>query len=128
VSDQSYWVLPDLSDYYLEDSWVLDVTARPGLLVLSLEVVLRETHAEHRPPKPGEQYCYRRARLIFPEVTTLAWSDQGREPARDASGEIDYGSVDALLVGDGRYSLFGDFGTIEISSAAPRIELAPEEA
>ncbi|WP_019137607.1 hypothetical protein [Cellulomonas massiliensis] len=126
MTDAAYWTLPALADYYLEDSWVLDVTARPGALVLRLDFVLLESHRAFTAPLPGEQYCYRSGVLRFPNVRRLTWSDQGRPPARDATGEIDYGSVDTLLIGDDRHSLVGDFGNIEVSSAAPVVELDDE--
>lgn len=122
VSD-NYWALPALVDYYLEDSWVLDVAAHPGELQLRLDFVLRESHPAFSRPKPGEQYCYRRGILHFREVRGLTWQGQGIKPSRDATGELDYGSVDTLLVDDGRYVIQGSFGEIEVVSDAPAVEL-----
>ncbi|QDP94742.1 hypothetical protein FOE78_01355 [Microlunatus elymi] len=120
-----YWDLPGLAEVYFEDSWVLDVIAQPGRVGLDMDIVLRESHPDYRPPAPGEQYCYRRGRLIFAQVRSLSWQDQGAPPATDASGDHDYGSIDEFEVEEGNFTLTGDFGTVRLTSAAPQIVWAP---
>lgn len=118
-----YWMLAGLADYYLEGSWVLDIVARPGSVTFSVDVVLRESHSAYRAPRAGEQYCVRRGRLSFDSVTALEWKDQGAPPARDATGEIDYGSIDHLQIVTTKSRVVGDFGTMEISGPPPIITL-----
>lgn len=55
-----YFDLRGFEAVYLEDSFVLGVTATPGLLVVDLDVVLTEDHPSYTPPPPEEHYCYRR--------------------------------------------------------------------
>lgn len=119
----AYWDLPNLTEIYLEDSWVLNVVAEPATLAFKMEFVLREGHPNYRPPKLGEQYCYMPGLLIFPRVTSLSWEGPSVRPAVDATGEEDYGSVDEFRVEDGGYRLIGDFGDIRVSSAAPEVLL-----
>jgi hypothetical protein len=118
--------LAGLSLYHLEDSWVFDVVARPGTLTVTMNVVLLPDHPEHRPPSPGEQYCYRRGELLFRGVTSLRWDRQGLPPARDVTGQIDYGGVDWLSYVDGAYHLSGDFGDIVVAASSVRIDLGPQ--
>lgn len=98
---------------------MLDVQARPRKLTIRREIVLRETHPAYSEPAPGQQYCYRRGDIVFARVTELRWTGQGRPPGIDASGEIDYGSIDVLDVEGSRYHLVGDFGEIVLRSCSP---------
>jgi hypothetical protein len=118
-----YWSIPGFENLYLEDSWVLDITARPGVLELVVDLVLREPHPSYEPPKTGEQYCHRRGVVRFQGVSSLRWEGQGSVPAVDATGERDYGSVDALRMTDDAYVVEGDFGRIAVASAPPSVEL-----
>ena len=117
-----YSRVPGFEGLYLEDSWVLDITARPGVLEFVVELVLRESHPRYESPKAGEQYCYRRGVLRFGAVSSLRWDRQGAVPAIDTTGEQDYGSVDALGVTDHAYTVEGDFGRIAVESAPPTVE------
>lgn len=119
----AYWDLPNLSEIYLEDSWVLDVVAEPAVLRFKMELVLREGHPSYHPPKPGEQYCYLPGRLIFRQATSLSWEGPSVRPAVDATGEKEYGSVDEFRVEAGGYRLIGDFGDIHVTSAASEVSL-----
>ncbi|MDT7840978.1 hypothetical protein [Streptomyces justiciae] len=62
-----------------------------------------------------------RARIEFPEVRNLTWTDQGTPPAVDASGETDYGGIDALFRDGPGFHIEGDWGSIDVVSGAPRI-------
>lgn len=121
----NYADMPELRTYYLEDSWVLDIVASPGLLTIAIDLVLTSEHPDYGPPRPGEQHCYRRGEIRFTDVTNLEWAGQGViRPARDASGEIDYGNIDALSSDGGTYSLAGDFGSIRVRAGAIHVELS----
>ena len=50
----------DLAGVYLEDSWVLEVAPSDDGLALRVEAVLTPEHSCYEPPKPSEQYCYRK--------------------------------------------------------------------
>ncbi|YCK81098.1 hypothetical protein M1D89_18730 [Arthrobacter sp. D3-18] len=119
-----YWDLEPLTEYYLEDSFVLDVRATPGRFSIMLDFVLREGHPQYASPLPGEQYCYRKGRLVFSGVKEISWSGQGRiNPAIDANDEIDYGGIDSFRIEDNVYRLEGDFGLVEVSAASVGAEL-----
>lgn len=118
-----YRTIPGFENLYLEDSWVLSITARPGSLELVVELVLCDSHPSYFRPAPGEQYCYRRGTVRFAGVTSLHWEGQGLVPAVDASGEQDYGSIDALIVAPNAFIVEGDFGRMTVAADPPSVSL-----
>ena len=118
-----YEQLEGLSQLVLEESYVLDVEARPGVVRFVVDFVLTDQHPDYRPPPPDETYCFRRGELVFSGVRDVAWSGQGTPPAHDASSEIDYGSIDSLRWEPSRYELEGDWGRMEITAAGVHVRL-----
>jgi len=59
-------VFADLADIYLEDSWVLDVSATEHGVAFRLDAVLTPDHLRYHPPAPGEQHCYLQATRPWP--------------------------------------------------------------
>jgi hypothetical protein len=108
-----------LTELYFEDSWVLSITSAPGTMEIVAELVLREGHPDYCTPLPGEAYCYKRGRICFTSLTELHWVEQGNEPAVDASGEVDYGSLDVVEFDEKGWVLLGDFGKISLLSPTP---------
>jgi hypothetical protein len=113
LNSRPYTEIDLLRHVYLEDSYVLDVVARAGLVTFCLDVALTPEHELYEKPS-AEQHSYRRAKMIFDGVRELVWNYAGYRPARDATGEIDWGNIDSFLVQDGRYSLEGDWGRMEL--------------
>jgi hypothetical protein len=121
-----YGELPGFAEVYLEDSWVLAVRATPARIEFDMEFVLREGHPLYEPPSSGEQYCYHRGRLTIDNVKSLNWTDQGSPPAVDASGELDFGNIDALFVGGGQVRAEGLWGSmVAWTDTTPAIHLDP---
>ncbi len=89
-----YRAMPGFEHVYLEDSYVTEIveSAEPLEFALELEVVLVEGHPLYQPPAPGEQHCYRPARLVFPKVRRVNWIERHIRPFRDANDQIDYGT------------------------------------
>lgn len=52
-AESDYWSISGLDAFYLEDSWVLRIVARPGTLDLVVDLVLRESHPSYEPPSAG---------------------------------------------------------------------------
>ena len=109
-----YYKLVGLENVFLEDSFVLAVYVQPGEVDFGVEVVLTESHPEFSAPKEREKYCYRRGHLRFLGVQQVRWQMGDIEPARDATGEIDYGGFDRFEFESNDYTVAGDFGTLEI--------------
>lgn len=109
---------------YLEDSWVLEVCVIPGSLRIKLDVVLCEGHQDYTPPISGEQYCYRDGVILMDGISTLTWDTTSLSPAFDATGEMDYGSIDTFEQRGEEYEITGDLGVITLRSRmAPGIVL-----
>ncbi|WJV44614.1 hypothetical protein [Streptomyces flavofungini] len=121
-----YQDLPGFEHVYLEDSWVLNIEARPGVLTMLLEVHLLPDHPEHQAPPPGKWACYRKATLVFQEVGDLHWTGQGALPTTDPDGTRDFGNVDALIGTALGYQLEGGWGEITIASSAPTLVIHPD--
>lgn len=120
---RNYWELPGLADFYLEDSWVLELSATERSVVFILDLVLKEGHPAWQPPKSAEQHCYRRSILRFDEARTVSFRPSGLPPAIDASGKPDFGNIDSMtLDGDG-YHLEGDWGTLVVDSPPPSVTI-----
>ena len=106
-----YYQIPSLSDIYLEDSYVLAMHEYDDRVVFDLEAVLTEGHPSYTQPREGEQYCYRKAALVFRDISTVKWLKKNFTPFSDAAGEIDYGNIDSFTKDNGCYS-YGVIGAI----------------
>jgi hypothetical protein len=107
----------------LEDSFVLDVCARPGSVQVDIDLVLLASHEAYRAPCVGEMHCYVRATLLFAGVTELTWVGQGRRPAIDATGDLDYGGVDLLEQMANSWRFVGDWGDIRLTAESVALAL-----
>lgn len=118
-----YTALPSLAGVYLEHSYVLEIIESLDRLIFDLDAVLTPEHAAYHPPRPGEQYCYAHARLVFSYVEHIEWVTRSAFRFTDATGEVDLGNIDALTVDGNLFVVEGDWGMVRIQSMPPRIEL-----
>jgi len=118
----TYDLFPGFEDVYLEDSYVLGIAQTSVSLSFALEVVLRESHPLYHEPAPGLQYFTLKAMLDFPDPETVRWLERRFVPATDATGEVDYGTIDLFYRDGPRYRLAGEWGDVEIVSAPPRLK------
>jgi hypothetical protein len=109
----------------LSESYILGWSSDAGELRFELDAVLLPDHPEYSAPNPNEWACYRHATLIFPDVSAVRGlpSRNDVHPYTDASGEADYGCIDALESVDGQYRIQVDFGVVFVKSGSPRLEL-----
>lgn len=119
----AYTQLPHLSDYLLEESYVLEIEVRPTIVRFSVDLVLTVGHSEYRHPLPGEQYCFRRGFIEFTGVERIFWTGQGAPPARDANDELDYGNIDNFEYDPPGYHLDGGWGCMELIASEVRVVL-----
>lgn len=122
---EDYESLPGFEHVLLEESYVLDIEVQPGLVEFTVELLLLPEHPEYRAPVPGERACFRDATITFPSVRALHRTGQGARPARDASGTLDFGSVDSMTGTDDGYRVLGDWGDITLRSDPPTVSLHP---
>lgn len=77
----------------------------------------------YRVPRPGEQYCYAIASLVFPDVKEVEWLTKSDRHYTDAAGEEDLGNIDALDVEGDLFVAEGDWGRVRIHGSQPYVEL-----
>ncbi|GAA5151963.1 hypothetical protein [Amycolatopsis dongchuanensis] len=116
---KNYPEFPDLTDVYLEDSYVLGISETPGTVVFSLDLVLTPGHPRYQAPPPDEQYCYAKAELVFAEVTGVRWPRRSDLTFTDAAGEVDLGNIDTMVYRNDHYELTGDWGEVHIYTTQP---------
>lgn len=120
---QYYEAFADLAGVYLEDSWVLEVAPSGHGLSLRVEAVLTPEHPRYEPPKPGQQHCYRKGWLSVGSEAPVDIRLRGDRPAIDASGEPDFGHVDAFVFNatEDRWEVEGDWGQASVQN--PKVTL-----
>lgn len=118
-----YWELPEFADLYLEDCWVMEVSATETSVVFILDLVLKEGRPLWLPPSPGEQYCSRRSILRFDEARTISFRPSGLPPAIDSAGEVDLGNIDSMTLDADGYCLEGDWGTLVVDCPPPTVTI-----
>jgi len=119
---RGYEELPGLEHLYLEDSWVLAVEEAEHELRFVVEAVLTEQHPQWHPPKPDEQYCYRRVALVFARPRSVEWLGRmDGQPAVDASDEVDFGNIDVSRWEGSVFELEGDWGQVRVEGPRPVI-------
>lgn len=108
---------------YLEDSFVLDIQTAPSSAEIALEIVLTENHPLYKTPPLDEQYCYRKARIYFPDAERVEWIEKSMIPSTDATGNVDYGNIDEFFLANEHYHVRGDWGELDIVSSPPLLEV-----
>ena len=115
-----------LGGTYLEDSWVLDVSDVGLVVTFALDLVLTPDHPQYEPPSPGEQYCYRRARLTVASSKRSLLHRSDAPPATDASGELDFGNIDLFTPvdwdGEAAWEIRGTWG--DLLAVEPSVDIA----
>ena len=120
---------PNLGDVDFDESYVLGWRLEASSLVLDVDAVLLPAHADHRPPAPNEWASFRRCSLTFTDVRDLSGYDalDATRPARDSSGEADYGHID-----DAFYTRLGEYrlriecaGSLSFSAGGVNLAASP---
>ena len=118
----NYFEGKELSNIYLEDSFVLGIAESESAIVFDIEFVLTESHPQYCQPKIGEQYCYRKGKLKLTKISPINWKRKSITRSLDANGEADFGNIDEFRdIGGGIYELSGDWGDLVV--ALSRIEV-----
>jgi hypothetical protein len=116
-----------MSKVDLTESYVLSVETDKSHLNLVLDAALLEGHPLfYWPPKTGEQCAWARLRW---SLQGEVWWNEGphlSRPAVDASGESDYGGIDAWWQEGDVDHLEGPWGTVAIRGATQTVEPLPD--
>lgn len=93
-------------------SWVIDAST----LIIDVDLYLTREHPMYEKPRPAEKACFRPANLEFPECSLVVRDGAECKPA-DVVTSIPPGRLTGLTRGpDGRYTVNGMFGTVNITS------------
>lgn len=108
----------------LNDSFVLGWKAEDRRLSFEIELSIWPESSYYEIPKKGEYTCYRKASLVFDQFEKISGllSMDDAPSSTDASGEIDYGTIDRLVVIGNQYFVEGDFGRVEVQGGDLRLE------
>lgn len=124
-----YPAIAELSDVYLEDSYVLDVIEEPPVFKLKIEAVLTKDHPHYHAPDPTEKYCYATGWLVFRDVSRMEWGSRSVRRYTDAAGKEDMGNIDFLEFCGDHWHTGGDWGEVQIfTTARPQLTLTGESA
>jgi hypothetical protein len=112
-----------LANVYLEDSYVLAIEEGASTLSFTMDLVLLETHPLYEKPKAGEQYCYRRARILFRETQLILWHKRSALVFTDADDNVDLGNIDTFTIEGRTYHLTGDWGAVSVRCGTLLVDL-----
>lgn len=120
-SEYSEWAA--LREFYLEDSYVLEIVESSSELLFRMELVLREGHPGYHSPRDGEQYCYEAGELKFRGTRDVRWIERNEVLSFDATGKSDLGNIDQLYIEGGRYTAAGDWGRVSFVADSVAVNL-----
>jgi len=113
----NYYEWSDFKDIYLEDSYVLGIEESDTEFIFIVEMVLKENHPRYTSPNPGEQYCYKKGKIVFQELESIEWISRNTQLFTDANDSEDYGNIDLFNLSIEGYHLVGDWGEVKVHSA-----------
>ena len=120
---REYFDIDGFENVYLEDSFVRDIREELNEVVFEIDAVLRESHNLYEEPQFDEEYCYRKAEIIFTDVQCIEWKNRRMQKFSDVKSEIDYGNIDEFYLDDQAYHLSGDWGDVKIISKQPELHI-----
>ena len=125
ADDRVSWrQLREFADVDLARSFVLSWHVEFGTLVVDVDLFLEPDHPFYEKPRPAEKVCIRPAAIEFPYCEGLLSDHVTGTDVVDIAGNLGHGAIEDLsVVGDGRYELSGEFGTVSISAERPILRL-----
>ncbi|WP_144401608.1 hypothetical protein [Isoalcanivorax pacificus] len=117
-----YFEWDNFKNVYLEDGFVIGIEESENQVSFTVEMVLTEDHPMYSLPHKGEQYCYKKGKIIFQELKDVKWLNRNMRPFTDADDDEDYGNIDSFQLSSEGYHLSGDWGEVIINSPPPKVE------
>ncbi len=116
--------LREFADIDLARSFVLSWNVKADALIVDVDLFLESSHPFYEPPRPAEKVCIRPAVLEFPCCDALSIDRSDSIDVIEIAAEIGHGAISDLnIVGNGRYEICGEFGTVAISAERPILRL-----
>lgn len=109
----------------LTDSFVLSWQMDAATLMIDLDLFLSPEHPFYEKPRPSEKSCYRAAFLEFPTCTqVLVAGKTAKVSPVEAIQSLAPGRIAGLKrTGEGRYEIYGKFGTVEVLADRPLLRI-----
>ena len=108
----------------LTKSYVLSWHAESETLLVDIDVFLTPEHTFYEQPRPAEKVCIRPAIIEFPFCQLLRLNRGEAGSVAEVAETIGHGAIKGLSrLGDGRYEILGDFGTVSIEAERPLLKL-----
>ena len=107
---------------YLEDSYVLEIKESNEQLSFIMDIVLHENHYLYSKPLQGEQYCYKKGKIVFRRLNSIKWISRNLKPIIDIDGTEDFGNIDCFELSSDGYYIEGEWGEVIVDSAPPVLE------
>jgi len=104
-------------------SYLLALRIEPYFLELKMDFALTPEHPRYIAPGGREQECYARGRLLLQGFVNIEWTATGNIPSHDATGEVDFGTLDEFVQIGGFWQLSGDFGSMRLEGGNLAINL-----
>lgn len=120
---RDYTRISTFDGLYLEDSYVLSISAEPHEIAMAIDFVLEESHPLYALPKPGEHHSYRKGTLAFTGFLGMSFDPSGARPMVDPDGSIDLGNIDSLRRVGESFLLEGEWGSLEVVSGKAEVVL-----
>jgi len=116
--------LREFADVDLSRSYVLSWHMQAGALHVDVDVFLTPEHPFYVKPRPAEKFCIRPAAIEFPACEEIDSGESAGGEVVDIIDNIGHGAINDLRrLGDGRYEISGDFGTVLINADRPILRL-----
>lgn len=112
-----------LAGLYLQDSYVLAIAKQDSSVVFTMDLALAPEHSHYQPPRPGEYHCFRRARIKLVQARSARFVEESMRAFHDATGEVDYGTIDSWVVRGELTRISGDWGVLEVEGGTITVEL-----
>lgn len=119
----NYYEIEAFSNFYFEDSYLLNLEEKNDLIEFLVLAVLTENHPRWQQIKADERYCYCNISIKFPHVVKRIWKSKKFDPIMDPDGSIDFGNIDFFTFAHGKYNLGGSWGEVTIYSDMPTVEI-----
>jgi hypothetical protein len=111
----------------LAQSFALSWGTESGSLLIDVDLFLCPEHAFYEQPRPRERGCFRAATLEFPRCTWLesAVFQDVATSVEATAAKLASGRISGLrLVDEGRYTIDGAFGKVEIHAERPILRIS----
>ncbi len=109
----------------LSSSFVLSWYFESDTLFIDCDVLLLPDHPFYEKPRPAEKVCIRPAIIEFPFCESVAVDgSRSGDDLRSFVSDIGHGAITGMQrCADGRYELYGEFGTVSIEAERPVMRL-----